>query len=872
MEKAIACRDPQKAELLNRAGNVFAAIWLQGDFQAAQPKLVLNLVMCCDLDSEDYNGAIHNLIVKAIHSKVPLIAPKSLLSRIDDEEGARSEFLSLATTIAKNADEWDFYTLSEFVFCFPKNYPYSMEKLFNCHCFTKVTHWSEAFEGPQRRVGAQDLNNLMTVFAHLRLRIIFYGHGETTYVSGLTKTHFKNFFDQLVKLDCVDYLELRGCMGGSATSLGHTTTQDGRAVTPKFPVMIRSIGAFITNASGITEDLTSYFAQIEESLKRGMQRRSCAKAIQAGESPKKPYHNHYLIQIPQGLAQTTIGFRSVNEFNQAEVITKRWIDETVKDLQPTLRFRGQPKRPSASQTVNLPMMYQVYPIVLERAIVMRPVTLQTSASKEAPFFLSMIPGNAHHILGHLILKEISFRNFYEKACRLGKECSEHKAYFIAHVDEEWVDAQGMHHVTRYDQVVLDLYKDRNCCYYARGTPAIYYRYHHGQNPAEEVISAETYAFEVMQILYDTDTNPEALRRATEGTQTEKMFYKVFEDLFLNTQAFQAAHDVSAVFHYFKIVNPSMDDRIRLFRSLKPYNHHFVLCIAFQFKDWVLIDWLLEKGSIDVNRKNCEGDTLVNLATRANQKELVRRLVCMGANLKEKGSHGFTPLHLAACGRDEIFEMLFLNYSDRIDVDIPDNKGWTALQFSACYSSIYTFYKVMNLNKGNLNHVTQKGWTVLSYMARNEDPAKMKDLFVWNADPYAGNPCALSQAIRSRRKNAVEYLLFEKRVDPIKPRPSGCIPLHEAAERGTPEIIRLLTSYYKYTPQQLGEATIKAIMWGSQANAQCLIECGADLSIKDSKGRHLISLALKHFHVGTLRAIVRAGGNQIHDSRAGDGSI
>ena len=74
--------------------------------------------------------------------------------------------------------------------------------------------------------------------------------------------------------------------------------------------------------------------------------------------------------------------------------------------------------------------------------------------------------------------------------------------------------------------------------------------------------------------------------------------------------------------------------------------------------------IIAEGNIDLEYKDENGNTALNLACRRGFEELVPALTKMGANVNSRNNKGWTPLHLAAgCGMLETCEMLLDHQTD-----------------------------------------------------------------------------------------------------------------------------------------------------------------------------------------------------------------
>ena len=82
---------------------------------------------------------------------------------------------------------------------------------------------------------------------------------------------------------------------------------------------------------------------------------------------------------------------------------------------------------------------------------------------------------------------------------------------------------------------------------------------------------------------------------------------------------------------------------------------------------------------DVNVKNDDGLTALNVATYFKNKEIAEFLISKGADVNTKEENSLTPLHLTAFDEyKEIAELLIVNGAE---VDIKDKNGFTPLHYS-----------------------------------------------------------------------------------------------------------------------------------------------------------------------------------------------
>ena len=103
-----------------------------------------------------------------------------------------------------------------------------------------------------------------------------------------------------------------------------------------------------------------------------------------------------------------------------------------------------------------------------------------------------------------------------------------------------------------------------------------------------------------------------------------------------------------------------------------------LNVATYFKNKEIAEFLISKGA-DVNTKEENSLTPLHLTAFDEYKEIAELLIANGAEVDIKDKNGLTPLHLAAIeGQKEIAELLIVNGAE---VDIKDKNGFTPLHYS-----------------------------------------------------------------------------------------------------------------------------------------------------------------------------------------------
>jgi ankyrin repeat protein len=279
--------------------------------------------------------------------------------------------------------------------------------------------------------------------------------------------------------------------------------------------------------------------------------------------------------------------------------------------------------------------------------------------------------------------------------------------------------------------------------------------------------------------------------------------------------------------------------------------------------------LLAEGA-DVNGKDPNGETALNLAVGGGHKDMVALLIEKGADINGKGRYDAAPLHNAAWdGNKEIAELLI---DKGADVNILQNYAygthcWTPLH-SACYRGHADVAELLVANGADVNAKDEWGDTPLDYAIDNDDSDIMNILIAKGADVNAKDDrgqTALHRMLDVRRhsdtsgyrlsKDTIE-LLLNKGADVNSKDKDGRTPLHLAAESVDADIVKVLLDKGARVNQKDDESGFTALhcaaRFGNENAAELLIARGADINAKDKKGHTPLYLAVNSdYKVATL---------------------
>ena len=257
----------------------------------------------------------------------------------------------------------------------------------------------------------------------------------------------------------------------------------------------------------------------------------------------------------------------------------------------------------------------------------------------------------------------------------------------------------------------------------------------------------------------------------------------------------------------------------------------------------------------MDARDKEGRTPLHLASQIGYRPMIELLITKGASVRSRDKDGRGVVHYAVLGTRSESALLLL--SKGAAVDARDQKNWTPL-YLASVNNLPSMVEVL-VNRGA------------------------------NVNPKVG-PSPLVGAVSDGHTRVVRVLL-EKKVLVHGPPNAATTPLHLAAEKGYPDIVRLLLEknatpdrkdskgktplYYAIyndhfhviqelvdkgvnIHQETPEGTLLhlAAQRGHVGAASVLIQKGAKLELKNSKGRKPLDVAINNRHQRVADLIVR----------------
>lgn len=225
-----------------------------------------------------------------------------------------------------------------------------------------------------------------------------------------------------------------------------------------------------------------------------------------------------------------------------------------------------------------------------------------------------------------------------------------------------------------------------------------------------------------------------------------------------------------------------------------YEPATALVIASAFHDIELVKLLLDRGA-DPNSNNSSGHTPLSVAAARNSPQLIGVLVDAEADLELAPKVSVTPLITAAFYDNSAALKALIEFGALVNAQ--DDHIGTALMHAANIGSVINVRALLDAG-ADVSITDDSGRNAFLMAASSGNAEVMKLLLEYGADSIAtttnGYTALIYASGNLKSSDAVRFLL-EMGVDPNQssnvPNWKGLAPLHEAAEYGNVEIVKLL---------------------------------------------------------------------------------
>jgi ankyrin repeat protein len=746
------------------------------------PEIELKLAVFCDIDIQDWNGAITQSMIKAFKEELPFVTTRSLLQGSGLKQSLDLVVFSKKVMIQKAAIEnesfWDIYQLctpnngNEFILFLPKAFlsdKAGEEKLkaldFNTDGLLKKVAAIDLFSEPAGQNDSKAFLHLFSQNSKIQKMFLFDGHGGSGSVAGFSGEDYKNIIHSLERQKCKGIMII-SCSSGGKSSLQALSTGVDRAhkysidSSPlSYPIIVFSIGDFPAyGPSSRMKDLLDGFQDCIQKNSHGPEK--AKKFLEAGIISDTDYSKIYFPSA-QGIPGV---FKPVCENDKGHSLTHLEIKKSKVEIRES---KVKLKDAETGITVNDKKFLYISPMISDVPIVFKDTD---------PILVSMTPGTGYHFLQSLQINSDP-EDFLNKTIDWHKksELNVRKAFFIKTLKGK---------TSQFDDVVLTM--DPIGGFFAYRLGDLYFCCDkNGIKP----ITAIQHALIVKSAVILASPSSEAVKTSSQGYENKALFKSV-----LNSELFQ------------KTNHPNLRDFISLLDSWNNSKTTDAEVIKFakdklsrtEIEDFALL-WLvcdpeskiaqqlIREGKISPNIKNAWGHTLLfllHLEKFPAHRELINQeLDC------NQLSRGHSHLHLAVS--DECVELVkTMLKQPGVDVNLKDSKGTPPI-FYAINNTNLEIFNLLKEAGASFNEVTERGTTLLNLAILTKQWDLCEELLtIHKVDPNQGKPSALNLAIEQNADDLIPKLI-KAGAKPFTEDSSGFIPFIQAILGGKVELVKSL---------------------------------------------------------------------------------
>ena len=753
------------------------------------------LLVFFDIYAIDHNAAIKQRAEKALFAGLPVITTRSTFNGTNLDFQSRPDLLFQSgpdAQFSKILENYNIFSNGPYLVFIPK--PSSLQALDLDPNQCRKIPFQEAFQITDDEPTLENYQSLFISNPQHKKLIEVMGHGTVGNPCGLSTEQFSRFIEWSKKQNCVGLILLSCYAGGQSSLLFQPKERDPSKYeeTPPqsvdFPIILRAIGDFaVSDEGGVSKE---FFEELIDlwNTPGGRTRQKLARLIQKEEG-KNPFEKstiNYMQVMFTTQGDAPHGFRPLAEREKTATLTQ---------LQAT-----SPQR-KPIEVKDAKVLELTAPIVSSR------VTFLGSD----PVIMSMMPGNAHHIISHLIVNNSS-KEWFAALLKQYEGIETKKAFFIGTLESG---------PERLEQVFIDItrgimgYKIRERYEFLNGTGTI------------QEVSPLTFHLEARRVFHETTPSNQAILAQSAGMVSSQEMKSVFETIFSKgnplpqVQVLQKEEQVQdpnlskednyQFMNYFILIFEAIFstrsplpqalqtvDQIRDLNLSKKDSNQLMHYLIHTNPNLLIL--CLDAGIADPNSSDFQGVTLLQMAVTLQNENVVRALLKKNASPFAQ-TLGKDPVILALNGKSLSIADQFLALPDLLTmtttvgnplyvhtIEKPDVLEHVMSRFPYLDWNIpiKTGKKEFHILRNPIQNGDLKGLKLL--LDKGVDPNKILGefplttaiqmgkqeaislLLAYGADPYLGTEVKTPPvivAMRSQPLKVVEKLL-QKPMDHLKP--------------------------------------------------------------------------------------------------------
>ncbi|XP_063968080.1 serine/threonine-protein phosphatase 6 regulatory ankyrin repeat subunit B-like isoform X1 [Lytechinus pictus] len=273
----------------------------------------------------------------------------------------------------------------------------------------------------------------------------------------------------------------------------------------------------------------------------------------------------------------------------------------------------------------------------------------------------------------------------------------------------------------------------------------------------------------------------------------------------------------------------------------------------------------------------DGDTVLHLACRKKDLDIIRLFVDNGSPVDIQNQDGHTPLHISAMSGDE--NALKYLYQMKANPNIYDKLDRSPLHIAAESGNTGVVELLVDKFKANVSARTKDGSTLMHIASQCGHPetalAFLKKGVPLHMPNKAGAVC-LHAAAKRGHTGVVKALLQKGALVDARTK-DNYTALHIAVQHCKPMVVQTLLGHGAQVQLKGGKAEetplhIAARIKEGEKVAEMLLKSGADVNATMTNGETAMHIACRHGHIKMLQALLEDGADAVCLSKSGENSI